>query len=177
MNDNNFEQQFIKNVGQSTVANTQTPKNTGTLSLTIAIIMAVIVLIESIALVVISMSYSQMLDNYFSDEGDGFIEETYVNESETAYQFDDSLNLVSFNLTCTAEDGSKFVFKKAKTYQNTSNSSTSSGTYSILNGSVIVLNDSSNSGDQQTLYYEGRNIINGTTYYNCVEDIEETVKE
>lgn len=176
-NNNNYEQEFIKNIKQvsqpmpSPQPAPRTSSNASILSLVIAIVLAFIVLIESIVLAVFAV-------NYFTPEEEFEEITTTVDDSPEAlsaassYTYDENYGITAFNLTCTAEDGATYTFTKAKEYQQTDASSNpvSSGTYSIINSGAVVLDDPSTSGEDKIVYYDGYDIIDGVTFYTCVED-------
>lgn len=175
MDNNNYEQQFIQNTRQSNQPMAPrpaaAPSTSGSvLPLVIAIILAFIVLIESIVLAIFAV-------NYFTPEEE-FEDITTVNDSPEAlsaagsYTYDANYGITAFNLTCTSDDGATFTFTKAKEYQQTDTSSNpvSNGTYSIINSGAVVLDDPNTSGEDKIVYYDGYNIIDGVTFYACEEN-------
>lgn len=178
MNNSNYEKEFINNIKQ---AGQQAPlpqqklkiaTNTSKLQLVITITLAIIVLIESIALAIFAFNYGEVLDLYGGNEPE--YNEATNNDSPEAlsndndFTYGENYEITAFNIICTNEDGSKYTFSKSKNYQktDTSSGSTESGTYSIINGSAIILNDS-NQTEEQVIYYNGYDIIEGTTFYTC----------
>lgn len=163
-NNGNYERQFAQNLKSATpipMENASTGSNK--LLLVITIMLAIITLMESIALIT-------TLNNYFSIMN----EEVVVDESSfeeepvyDAYVYDDDYNLTAFNLICTTEDGSYFSFDSDKKFEqhNTTGAISASGSYTITNDSLITL-----SGSDKVLYYDGFDIADGLTIYNCEEN-------
>ena len=178
MDNNSFENEFIQNVKQTTppssMPSIKPESGESKLPLIVALVTSFIVLIESIVLVMFTVKYFNK-DQEDSDEAISSYDDSEEALSEDgAYALDDSYNIMAFNLTCTSEDGSKYVFKKAKTYQKSDATSTTtdSGNYAILNGTAVVLNsDNSPSGEEKIIYYDGIYITEGRTFYECKEDI------
>ena len=182
MENNNYEQEFIQNVKRTSqpVPSRQTAlktsANTSVAPLVIAIILALVVLIESIALAIFAVNYGEALDLYGGDysseiEYDSVSDSPEALSEASSYNYDDDYNITAFDLTCTTDDGSKYTFTKSKSYQKTdaSSNSTSSGSYSIINSGAVVLN-SSNTNEEKIVYYDGYDIIEGTTFYACEEN-------
>lgn len=179
--DNNYEQEFIKKVKTT---NQPTPPNRRTqssaeakpsLALIVAIILAITVLVESVALIVFAVNYGEVLDLY-GDTGIEYPEEPTSDSpeelsSDSDFDYDDDLNITAFNLTCTNEDDSQYVFTKSGTYQksNSASNAIDSGTYSIINSGAIVL-DSANQSEDKIVYYDGYDIIEGTSFYTCDDE-------
>lgn len=184
MENNNYEQDFIKNVrATSRVA---PPANKGVggadgasrLPLIVSIVLAMVVLVESIALTVFAINYGEVLDLYGDDVADSEFD-TNDDSPEalsegSIYNFDENYMITAFDLTCVADDGIKYSFTKAGDYEKTDDSSNiiDSGTYSILNGSAVVLNNSDvpNGDKKMVAYYDGAYLIEDTTFYTCEEE-------
>lgn len=175
MDNNNFEQQFAKNVQQSvanTTPNTQsvinsptptgtannTPSNTFLFKLPWIIIacLALVIIIQVIILIIfLSNSASESSEGEDIDTNDAT-----VTISEPGFIYDSDENLTAFELTCVNNDAS-FVFTADNKYTSPSGNS---GTYSVINNSVISLDGNT----EHTLYYDsGITIIDGTTFYDC----------
>ena len=172
--DNKYEQEFMQNVRREAAQDRITipPKasqsgDSSKLPLAIAIILAIIVLFESIALVILLIHVVNGSTSSFQE--DAFYES--FDDTPPSLEYDSNYQIVSFALTCTSTDGNKYVFTKDKTYEqlNQSSNPTGSGIYKILNSSAVVLNDGNNTS--KTVYYDGLNIIDGTTFYECEESL------
>ena len=184
MENNNYEQDFIKNVRATSRVAPPANKGVGStdgasrLPLIVSIVLAMAVLVESIALIVFAVNYGEVLDLY----GEDLVEsELDVNDDSpealsegSIYNFDENYMITAFDLTCVADDGMKYSFTKAGDYEKTDDSSNiiDSGTYSILNGSVVVLNNSDGSANdkKKATYYDGAYFIEDTTFYTCEEE-------
>ena len=176
-NNNNYEQQFIQNVKQSTTPvvpasssmSSGNPESSSKLPLIIAIILACALLIESIVLVFFatrSVSPSAEVEQDTSD----IPEDTPEALSDASnFTFDENFAITAFNLTCTNENGTKYVFDKSNTYQKINSATTpiDSGSYSIVNSAAVVLNNSQNA--EEVIYYDGYYVIDGLTFYECEE--------
>ena len=172
MNNNNFEQQFMQNL-QATAAPAPTPVQAGgaggggsKVPLITTIVLAVVVLVESIALVLALVSLGQAnsgeyySDEEISDEGDV--------DGESDYVFNDNYDLVALNVACdNQESGNKIELTTSNGYKlsDASGSVISTGTYSLLRDSIVVVKPSS--GSESTLYYDGIVLADGTTIYEC----------
>ncbi|MBQ6414609.1 hypothetical protein IJI28_03255 [Candidatus Saccharibacteria bacterium] len=178
MNNSNYEKEFInsiKQTGQQIPLSQQKLKiatNTSKPHLAITIILAIIVLIESVALAILAFNYGEVLDLYGNNEPE--YNETTNNDSPEAlsndndFTYGENYEVTAFNLICTNGDGSKYTFTKSKNYQKTDTSlgSTESGTYSIVNGGAVILNNP-NQTEEKIVYYNGYDIMEGTTFYTC----------
>ena len=166
-NNSNFEQQVAQSVKATTVpptmATAAATTNTNKLPLIIAIVLAVITLIESIALIITSSNYSALLNRESNEEYEAPVENDFVDE---AYAYDDDYNLTALSFVCTAEDGSRYILGIDNKYEqyNGGDSLVSSGSYTISNDALISLSD-----NNKVLYYDGINIADGLTVYNCEE--------
>ncbi|MBR0460569.1 hypothetical protein IJI91_01080 [Candidatus Saccharibacteria bacterium] len=174
MDNNNFEQQFAKNVQQSvanTTPNTQsvinsptptgtandTPPNTPVSKLPWIIIagLSLIVIAQTIILIITLFNSTSKIS---SEEDD--TDETIVTIDEPGFVYDSDENLVAFELTCTNNDAS-FVFTTDNKYTSPSGSS---GTYSVINNNIISLDGNT----EHTLYYDSSiAVIDGATFYYC----------
>lgn len=176
MDNNNYEQEFLKKVQQQPAPSPRPVAKTTTsatsLPLILSILLAIVVLVESVALVIFAINYGAVLDLYGETEYDE--NTTGTNDSPDAlnegavFSYDENYNITAFEITCTAEDGSKFAFTKSGTYQKTDSSSNSidSGNYSITNGSAVILKSANNPGDK-IVYYDGYDVIEGLSFYTC----------
>ena len=169
MENDNFEQQFQQNLQASMAQPVANESSSGKLPLIISIALAAVILVESIALVI-------TLNNYFAimngeEDGDAItVEEEPADNG--VYVYDDNYNLTAMNITCTSENGAKFVLTNTKNYQelDSSSSQIGSGTYSIINDSLIPLSGANNN-QERVLYYDGFNLADGTTLYECEENV------
>lgn len=169
-NNSDFAQQFTQNIKATATQpayTTQPPvaSNGAKLPLIVAAILAVVVLVESIALII-------TLNNYFSffGENNSYGEEAATTEdgyTDGNFIYDANDNLTAMNLTCTTEDGRSYGFSIDGKYQQLSGPDilSSFGTYTITNDTLIALNNSANNG--KVLYYDGLNLADGLTIYEC----------
>lgn len=182
MDNNDFEQQFTQNIKASIAQpSVQSPTAyepssthtagaiTNKFPLIIAIALAAVTLVESIALII-------TLNNYFSYVNDDYIEEDDTEDIVTQYDnyvYDDDYNLTAINLTCKNDDGTSYVFTTDGKYQalNSSSSLSNFGTYTITNDSLISLNNTD--GTNKVLYYDGFSVADGLTIYSCEEPTTE----
>ena len=171
MDNNSYEQEFQQNLQASMAQPMADNTSSGKLPLIISIALAAVVLVESIALLV-------TLNNYFSIVNGGEDTEEITVESEEendgTYVYDNDYNLTAMNVTCTSENGAKFVLTGSNNYQelNSDSSQIGSGSYSILNDSLVSLSGSNNN-QGRVLYYDGFSLADGTTLYQCEENISE----
>ncbi len=175
MDNQNFEQQFTQNVRSSAAQPTGVESGSSSkLPLVISIALAAIVLVESIVLLITISNYSNAVNNYFSDEVDeGEVVEGGVIDNDTVeddYVYDDEGNLTAMEITCTNESGTKIKLDKSNKLEilDSSSNVTASGSYTILRDSVISLAGSSN---DRTFYYDGLILADGTTIYDCEEEV------
>ena len=178
MDNNNYEQQFQQNLQNSMV---QQPggnmQKTSKVPIIVAAVLGVVVLIETIVLVATMSNNSTIAEDEEIYDETALEEETI--EEDDSYVYDDDGNLVGVNITCATENGASFALttdNKYSQYDATSNP-VGSGTYSIIESSVIPLT-SANAGDpQKVLYYDGWILADGTTIYNCENEATEEVTE
>jgi hypothetical protein len=178
MDNNSFENEFIQNVKQTTRPPAKPSIKPGAgeskLPLVIALVTSFIVLIESIILVTFTVNYFNKDQEDDDDENISVYDDSPESLSEEgAFTLDDSYAITAFNLTCTSEEGSKYVFKKSKAYQKSDATSTTidSGNYAILNETAVILNSDNSSSDEESIvYYDGVYVIEGKTFYECKED-------
>ena len=168
MDKDNYEQQFMQNVKNATPTkrpDLPKPKQSSSLPLITSLILAIIVLFESMALVV-------ALVNLFNDNNDET--EIIYNTGEDAdeyYSYDDKGDVSAFSVTCTSEDGAQYIFEKNQQYKVYDNESEllDSGTYSIIRSDIIVLGESAE--ENKNLFYDGVNIIDNLVFYECEDGI------
>ena len=177
MNDNSYEQEFIKNVKRASVSPVGNGANgSSKLPLVVSILLAVVVLLESVALIVFAINYAEVLDLYGGDvvaEYDSSKDSPEDLSENSNFTFDKDYNVIAFNLECVAEDDTKYSFTKAGEYKKTDKTSavTDSGSYSIVNSGAVVLNGGSDTanGEKKIVYYDGYNIMDGLDFYTCDE--------
>jgi len=175
MDNQNFEQQFTQNIRATAAPIAPVGAEGSKLPLVIAIALAAIVLVESIALIITISNYFTAVNEYFSVEEE-IIPEGNEPEDNGTYVYDENTNLIALNITCATENGAKFNLtntKKIEQYDSTG-SLVGSGNYSILNDSIISI---TGSNSDRTLYYDGFVLADGTTLYNCEEVTNETSAE
>lgn len=166
MDNDNFEQQFTQKV-KSTMPQKRVAvaDNGSKLPLIIAIALAAITLVESIVLVI-------TLTNYFGEfgsDGEEVVADYETSLEDAIHSYDDNGNLIALEVTCTADNGAKFALTKSKTYEQYSTSSAiiGSGSYSVVNDSLISL---SGTDEGKVLYYDWASLADGLTIYDCEED-------
>lgn len=167
MNNDNFEQQFAKNVQQqvsvapptSSVTNQSSTSSTpSALPWVIVAILSAVVLLQVVVLIIVLINFIPESFGESTTETD----ETSVVSSDSNYVYDDEERLVAFNAVCTNEDnGDNFTFSVDQKYT----SPNGSGTYSIVRDSVIVLDDDKD----KVFYYDGIILADGLTIYDCEE--------
>ena len=187
MDNNDFEQQFAQNVKASVTqpavqsptayepSTTHTASTiTNKLPLIIAIALAAVTLVESIALIITLSNYFSIVNGDYEEGIDTVDSEDYLDDN---FVYDDSYNLVAVNLNCTTEGGAKLTLTADSKYQLLSapNSLNEFGTYTITNDSLISLNNTD--GTSKVLYYDGFNIADGLTIYSCEEPTSESTTE
>ena len=168
--DNNFEQQFTQNVKSTMPQQPVAIKNDNSkLILIIAIALAAITLVESIALIITLTNFFSSGDDY---DDTAVSDEYFVDEEDDSYGYDDDGNLSWLNITCKAEDGSQYTLSQAKTYEqrNSSSSIVGSGDYSIVDDDLISLTGAS---EEKVLYYNGFDLADGLKIYYCDEESSE----
>ena len=164
MDNNDFEQQFTKNLKDSAPVVAQPMEasvGSSKLPLIVAIVLAVVTLVESIALIIAlnnvntALSFNEV-EEYTDEElaeGDYYDEENFT--------YDEDFNITAFKDTCTASDGSSYTFDLSNKY-SLSGASSSNGTYTVVDGDLIALSNS-----DKVLYYNGVNVADGLTIYEC----------
>ena len=181
MNDNSYEQEFIKNVkrasGPSVGGANSGATSSSKLPLVVSILLAIIVLVESVALIVFAINYAEVLDLYGEDvavEYDSSKDSPEDLSENSNFTFDNDYNVTAFNLECVSEDDAKYSFTKAGEYKKTDKTSavTDSGSYSIVNSGAVILNSRSDAigGEKKIVYYDGYNIMDGLNFYTCDEE-------
>lgn len=174
--DNSFEEQFAQNLRTTSAQATKPisrPTSDSRLPLIISVILASIVLIESIALVITIVNYFDT----FSSDTEGFVEEQEDPSVENFIISEDG-HLVAFNSTCkNAETGAYYTFSTNNSFREYSatGSLSSSGTYSIVRDSIVKFNTSS--GSKDNLIYDGYILTDGNIIYDCEEPAIETTTE
>lgn len=172
MDNSNFEQQFKQNVKTSAMAPAPTASTgeTNKLPLVIAIVLAIVTLVESIALI-IALSNRPSVQTETSENDDYQTPIAHDDYIRSAYVYDDDYNLIAVNFSCVADDKSSYIFTASNYYEQRDNagSVTASGPYSVSNSSLISLGDAN-----KVLYFDGFNIADGLTIYKCEEVATET---
>ena len=172
MDNSNFEQQFKQNVKTSAMAPVPTASTgeTNKLPLIIAIVLAIVTLVESIVLI-IALSNRPSVQTETSENNDYQTPIAYDDYIRSAYVYDDDYNLIAVNFSCVADDKSSYILTASNYFEqrDSAGSVTASGDYSISNDSLVSLKDSG-----KVLYYDGFNIADGLTIYKCEEVATET---
>lgn len=176
MDNNNFEQQFTRNVQQAatvppaTNAINNNPSTGGALSSKLPWIivagLSFIILLQVVALIIVLTNFSPAADDELEDGGE--VDDTSVDGSDANFLYDDNENLVAFNATCT-NNGSTYTFSTDNKYT----SPNGSGTYSVINDGVVVLDNNTS----HTLYYDSISVADGVTIYTCEEPTTEETED
>lgn len=169
-NSQSYEQAFMQSIQQPSPPPSSidpTKPNKSFLPIIISIILAFVVIIETIALVSISNKSANSSD----DEEISRVStanDSAEDISDARLTFDENYTIVALEFACIADDGAKYEFTKTKTYKHTDASSTviDSGTYSIVNGGAVVLNETDPT-KQRIIYYDGYYIMEGLDFYGC----------
>ena len=133
------------------------------------IVLAVLVVIESIAIGFMMMNHvglSRESDFDTEDEEESSIEEDTEEIDDTKYVFNDDGDLTAFDLTCTQENGASYIFSKDGSFSyNDASGDMSSGSYSFVHNGIISLTGGQD--NNRVLYYDGSMVADGTTIYEC----------
>ena len=156
--DNNYKQTMPHSTAQSQ------PATSSSLPLIISLVMSIIAILEAVALTIVIVNTFKTDEYDYSD-----VEET-LESAPASYTFDNNDEIIAFSLTCTAPDNSTITFTKNNEYSvlDQSSSLVGSGTYSIVRSSAVTLKNEN--GDTKSIYYDGTDIIDGTTFYECKEN-------
>lgn len=165
MDNNNFEQQFIHNVQQTTagppVPTPQQP-TTSKLPLVIALALACIVIVESIALLI-------TLTNYFSitspEQNSDQVIAAEDYQTNNSYLYDQDENLISVKTNCTDDKGVSYRFDTNNTVSiyDESNSLVKSEEYSVTHNNLITFSSDPN----HVFYFDGFTLADGLHVYSC----------
>ena len=167
MDKDNYEQEFIQNVKNTTRANkTSAPKASHSTKLPwiITAILAVIVVAESITL-------TFLLVNYFNEEEDYPPElvRDDINTEEGIFYYDREGYLIAFVLTCTSKDGTKYSFQSNNQYQKYNDAELlTTGTYTISENDAVNLKSSTD--EEEKYFYDGFSIESETESYDCEDE-------
>lgn len=152
------EPSMIASENNNPQSNTASPN----LPLVISIILALVVLVESIVLIFFGI-------NFFGSHDDDYVpldESSYDDTENSSVEYDDTYTVTALNLQCSNDDGSTITFDDTMNYTTTGSSQLGeSGTYSIVNGEAVVLN--SNSGQERVVYFDDFSIVDGIKFYTC----------
>ena len=174
MDNQDFEQQFTQNV-RSSVIKPVAAEGSGPskLPIIIAVILTLIVVVESIALFATIGNYSTAAKEYLAYEE---ITPELDNGTESNYSYDDEYNLTAMEITCTNENGAKITLSKSNKLEIFDANSTliDSGDYTITYDSIISF---TGSGNDRPLYYDGSFLADDTVIYDCEETIDEEAAE
>ena len=174
MDNQSFEQQFTQNVRSSAVQPASMESGgSSKLPLIVSAILAVIVLIESVALIIMISNYSTANNEYFADDTTEIGSEDGTDDT---FVYDEDGNVTAMEITCTNENGAKISLDKSNKLEilDSSSKATDSGSYTILRDSVISLTGSSN---DRSLYYDGSFLADDTVIYDCEETINKEAAE
>ena len=172
MENDSFKNQFKQNI-QTTLAREQvtTKSADSKLPLAIALALAAVLIVETIALMVFIINYipSSVSEPSYSDEGSEYLAGSYL--------YDENSDLYAINVECTSESGAVFSFSINNQYNElTQDSSDTNGTYSISHSKLILLSEPRSNGEERVLYFDGFSLADGTTFYDCQDkDIEENL--
>ena len=164
----------VSNINSNPSPNIIKQSNSEKLPWIISIILAAIVLIESIALVIFLIIHFNMVNNTYEIEDveipEYSNEETVIEEdvSDSNYIYDENYNLTAADLTCVADDGATIVLDTSNNYKRYDGSSSTidSGSYTIKNDSLISLK-TSGSDNGKVLYFDSITIADDLIIYDC----------
>ena len=164
----------VSNINSNPSPNIIKQSNSEKLPWIISIILAAIVLIESIALVIFLIIHFNMVNNTYEIEDveipEYSNEETVIEEdvSDSNYIYDENYNLTAANLTGVADDGATIVLDTSNNYKRYDGSSSTidSGSYTIKNDSLISLK-TSGSDNGKVLYFDSITIADDLIIYDC----------
>ena len=167
MDNGNFEQQFTQNLKSMPMQSAGAGSASGKLPLIIAVALAAVLLVESIALVITLTGYISANSEEFSEE------ESYISDDEIAddknYVYDADYNLTALGITCKNSNGDYYKLTTDNKYEQYGSSGlTSSGTYSVNRDRIISL--TATDGKDRVLYYDFAILADGNTIYECGED-------
>ncbi len=174
MDNQSFEQQFTQNVRSSAVQPaSMEPGGSSKLPLIVSAILAVIVLIESVALIIMLSNYSTANNEYFADDTTEIGSEDGTDDT---FVYDEDGNITAMEITCTNENGAKITLSKSNKLEIFDANSTpiDSGDYTITYDSIISF---TGSGNDRPLYYDGSFLADDTVIYDCEETIDEETAE
>ena len=174
MDNQSFEQQFTQNVRSSAVQPTSMESGgSSKLPLIVSAILAVIVLIESVALIIMLSNYSTANNEYFADDTTEIGSEDGTDDT---FVYDEDGNITAMEITCTNENGAKITLSKSNKLEIFDANSTliDSGDYTITYDSIISF---TGSGNDRPLYYDGSFLADDTVIYDCEETIDEEAAE
>ena len=164
----------VSNTNSNPSPNITKQSNSEKLPWIVSIILAAIILIESIALVIFLIIHFNMVNNTYEIEDveipEYSNEETVIEEdvSDSNYIYDENYNLTAANLTCVADDGATIVLDTSNNYERYDGSSSTidSGSYTIKNDSLISLK-TSGSDNGKVLYFDSTTIADDLIIYDC----------
>ena len=162
MDNNNFEQQFTQNLKAMPMQPAEA-SGSSKLPLVISVALAVIVIVQSIALIITLTNYFSIANGeaeYSDVEEEPVISDDY-NDSDYVYDSED--NLTAVNITCKGSNGASIQLTTDNKYQSGSDY----GTYTIIRDSIVPV--TSSDGTKKVLYYDGVILADGTTIYDCGE--------
>ena len=134
-----------------------------------AIVFGVIALVESVFLIVVIanglLSFEQ--DIPYEDDSDF---ETESDDGDYHYYYNDAGELTAFEINCTAPSGDRFTFTSSNRYTEYGSSASviDTGSYEIINDSLISLS-SLQPDSNHVLYYDGNSVAKNTTVYQCLD--------
>lgn len=136
-------------------------------AIVIIAVLALTVVVETVALIATSSNNSQ---NVEAENPEEVIDDSELGKDFTdddSYAYDESDNLVSMNVSCTSKDNARYVFTKLNNYEeyDSNNVKIKAGTYEIIHDGIVVLKDANN--NEQVLYFDGFDIAKGTDFYTC----------
>lgn len=177
MDNNNFEQQFTRNV-QQTVATQPAARPTSTnnnlksplaskASWIVIVGLSFVILLQIVTLIIVLTNFA----NSPSEEPEDYVDDnSFTAYDDPNFSYDDEENLTAFNIVCDNNNGTNYSFSLDNKYTSPSGS----GTYSITNSNIVILDGNTD----HVLYYDGLSLIDGITIYDCEEpDAENTDAE
>jgi len=166
--DNSFEQQFVQNVKNNISEDSQAAnikiESSHKFIFIIAIIISVISLIELVILAILLINFTSTI--MFENDSEDSVDEVEI-AANSPYVWDNEGDLIAVGITCKNQNNASFTLTKTNKFTMYDDSSNiiDTGSYSIVNDSLIPLSGSTN--QEKVLYYDGFVLADGTDIYEC----------
>ncbi|MBP5656367.1 hypothetical protein J6X15_02175 [Candidatus Saccharibacteria bacterium] len=171
-----FEEKFVNDIqnesDKSVKKTTNQSSHFNKIAIVTVLALVLIIVIETVALVVVSSNKGRNdeVENPEEVISDSELGGDFTNDN--SYTYDESDNLISFDLSCTSKNNARYVFTKLNNYEeyDSNNTKIKSGTYEIIHDGIVLLKATNNS--EQVLYFDGFDIAKGTDFYTCKSNRE-----